>query len=155
MTDITLIATTAFGLESIVKREVQALGFTDIRVTEGRVQFEAAVKDIPRANLWLRSADRVLVKMGEFEARTFDELFEGVRSLPWEDWITRDGRFTVLGKAVKSQLGSYRAIQSITKKAVVERLKGAYAIDWFEETGPAFTIQVSLLKDEPGGYQGV
>ena len=147
MTDITLIATTAFGLESVVKREVKALGFDVVRVKEGRIEFDARLTDIPRANLWLRSADRVLVKMGEFEARTFDDLFEGVRALPWENWITKDGRFTVLGKAVKSQLGSYRALQSITKKAVVERLKGAYATDWFQETGPAFTIQVSLLKD--------
>ncbi len=147
MTSITLIATTAFGLESVVKREVQALGFADVRVSEGRVEFDAALADIPRVNLWLRSADRVLVKMGAFQARTFDELFEGVRALPWEDWIIQDGRFTVLGKGVKSQLGSFRTIQSITKKAVVERLKGAYAIEWFEETGPAYTIRASVLKD--------
>jgi len=147
MTAITLIATTAFGLESVVKREVQALGFDNLRVKEGRVEFDAELADIPRVNLWLRSADRVLVKMGEFEAHTFDELFEGVRALPWEDWITQDGQFTVLGKGIKSQLGSFRAIQSITKKAVVERLKGAYHTDWFEETGPAYTIRVSLLKD--------
>jgi len=144
---VTLIATTAFGLESVVKREVQALGFTDIRVQDGRVAFTARISDIPRANLWLRSADRVLLKMGEFEARTFDELFEGVRALPWERWITPNGKFTVLGKGVKSQLGSFRAIQSITKKAVVERLKGAYALDWFPETGPEFTVQAALRKD--------
>jgi len=147
MEEVTLIATAAFGLESVVKREVQALGFADARVRDGRVEFTAQVSDIPRANLWLRSADRVLLKMGEFEARTFDQLFEGVRALPWEDWITSDGRFTVLGKGVKSQLGSFRAIQSITKKAVVERLKGAYAVDWFQETGPEFTIQAALRKD--------
>ncbi len=147
MTSITLIATTAFGLESVVKREVSALGFENIRVQEGRVEFDAGLTDIPRANLWLRSADRVLLKMGEFEARTFDELFEGVRALPWENWITREGRFTVLGKGIKSQLGSFRAIQSITKKAVVERLKDAYRVDWLEETGPEFTIRASLLKD--------
>jgi putative N6-adenine-specific DNA methylase len=147
MTALTLIATTAFGLEKIVKNEVKALGFESIRVTEGRVEFDAQLSDIPRANLWLRSADRVLLKMGEFEARTFDELFEGVRALPWENWITRDGQFTVLGKGIKSQLGSFRAIQSITKKAVVERLKDAYHTDWFEETGPAYTIRVGLLRD--------
>ena len=147
MTALTLIATTAFGLEKIVKNEVKALGFESIRVTEGRVEFDAQLSDIPRANLWLRSADRVLLKMGEFEARTFDEPFEGVRALPWENWITRDGQFTVLGKGIKSQLGSFRAIQSITKKAVVERLKDAYHTDWFEETGPAYTIRVGLLRD--------
>jgi putative N6-adenine-specific DNA methylase len=147
MTAITLIATTAFGLESVVKREVAALGFENIRVQEGRVVFDADLTDIPRANLWLRSADRVLLKMGEFEARTFDDLFEGVRALPWENWITSDGQFTVLGKGVRSQLGSFRAIQSITKKAVAERLKDAYHVGWLEETGPAFTVRASLLKD--------
>ncbi len=147
MTAITLIATTAFGLEGVVKREVKALGFENIRVQEGRVEFDAGLDDIPRANLWLRSADRALLKMGEFEARTFDELFEGVRALPWEDWITRDGQFTVLGKGIRSQLGSFRAIQSITKKAVAERLKDAYHVAWLDETGPAFTVRASLLKD--------
>jgi len=147
MTAITLIATTAFGLESVVKREVQALGFRNIRVSEGRVEFDADLADIPGANLWLRSADRVLLKLGAFEARTFDELFEGVRALPWEAWIPQDGRFPVLGKGVKSQLGSFRAIQSIAKKAVVERLKDAYHTTWLDETGPEFTIRASLLKD--------
>jgi len=147
MTAITLIATTAFGLESVVKREVQALGFENIRVQEGRVEFDAELADIPRANLWLRSADRVLLKLGAFEARTFDELFEGVRALPWENWIIREGQFTVLGKGIRSQLGSFRAIQSITKKAVAERLKDAYHVGWLDEIGPAFTIRTSLLKD--------
>ncbi len=147
MTAITLIATTAFGLEGVVKREVKALGFEDVRVSEGRVAFKAALADIPRANLWLRSADRVLVKLGEFEARTFDDLFEGVRSLSWEDWIPPDGRFPVLGKGVKSQLGSHRAIQAITKKAVVERLKTAHQVQILPETGPTYVIRVSLLKD--------
>ncbi len=147
MDSVTLIATTAFGLESVVKREVQRLGFEVTRVTEGRVEFEATVSGIPRANLWLRSADRVLLKMGEFEAHTFDELFEGVRALPWEQWITQEGQFTVLGKGIKSQLGSFRAIQSITKKAVAERLMAAYRTSWLEETGPSYTVRASLLKD--------
>ncbi len=147
MDKITLIATTSFGIEAIVKREVQALGFEIVRVSNGKVEFAATPEDIPRANLWLRSADRVLVKMGEFRAATFDALFEQVKALPWESWITPDGKFTVIGSAVKSKLGSIRACQSITKKAVVERLKNAYAIEWFDETGPEFTIKVSLLKD--------
>ena len=147
MNEVTLIATAAFGLEKVVKREVQALGFEDVRVREGRIEFPAALEDIPRANLWLRSADRVLVKLGEFEARTFDGLFEGVRALPWEDWIPPTGRFPVLGKAVKSQLGSFRAIQSITKKAVVERLRAAHGVQTLPETGPDYTIQASLYKD--------
>ena len=147
MSKITLIATLTFGLEAIVKREVQALGFENITVADGKVEFEATPQDIPTANLWLRSADRVLLKMGQFEALTFDELFEQTKALPWEQWITEDGKFMVTGKAIKSTLGSVRACQSIVKKAVVERLKTAYNTDWFAETGPDFTIQVSMLKD--------
>ena len=147
MTDLTLIATTAFGLETVVKRELLAMGFDDVRASEGRVQFAAKITDIPRANLWLRSADRVLVKLGAFEARTFDDLFEGVRALPWEDWIPANGRFPVLGKGIKSQLGSYRAIQSIAKKAVVERLRQAHHVETLPETGPEYVIRVSIYKD--------
>ena len=147
MSQITLIATLSFGLEAVVKRELHALGFETTHVTDGKVEFEATPGDIPRANLWLRCADRVLLKMGEFPALTFDELFEQTKALPWEAWITEDGKFTVTGKAVKSTLGSVRACQAIVKKAVVERLKEQYHRDWFAETGPEFTIQVSMLKD--------
>jgi putative N6-adenine-specific DNA methylase len=147
MNRITLIATATFGLEKVVKNEVMALGFENIKVSEGKVEFEATLADIPRANLWLRCADRVLLKIGEFEASTFDELFEKTKALPWEDIITEDGKFDVDGKAVKSTLGSIRACQSIVKKAVVERLKQKYNKEWFEETGPEFTIQISMLKD--------
>jgi len=147
MNEITLIAALSFGLEAVVKRELHALGFETTHVTDGKVEFEATPGDIPRANLWLRSADRVLLKMGEFPALTFDELFEQTKALPWEAWITEDGKFTVTGKAVKSTLGSVRACQAIVKKAVVERLKERYHRTWFAETGPEFTIQVSMLKD--------
>ena len=147
MNEITLIATLAFGLEAVVKRELMALGFEDIRVSDGKVEFAATPEDIPRANIWLRCAERVLLKLGEFQATTFDELFEQTKALPWEKWITEDGRFTVTGKSVKSTLGSVRACQSIVKKAVVERLKQQYDTEWFAETGPEFTIQVSMLKD--------
>jgi putative N6-adenine-specific DNA methylase len=147
MNEITLIATAAFGLEKVVKNELIALGFENIKVSEGKVEFEATLGDIPRASLWLRSADRVLLKMGEFAAFTFDELFEKTKALPWENLITKDGKFDVNGKAVKSTLGSIRACQSIVKKAVVERLKEKYNKEWFEETGPEFTIQISMLKD--------
>ncbi|RJX23419.1 MAG: class I SAM-dependent RNA methyltransferase [Dethiobacter sp.] len=147
MSEIELIATATFGLEAVVKRELQNLGYTDINVSDGKVSFRADEKAIPRANLWLRSADRLLLKMGEFKALTFDELFEKTKALPWDDWITRDAKFTVNGKSVKSKLFSISDCQSIVKKAVVEKLKQRYAADWFEETGPESTIQVALLND--------
>ena len=95
MKQLTLIATTTFGLETLVKLEVKSLGFDDLRVSEGKIEFDAALEDIPRANLWLRCADRVLLKIGEFTAVTFDDLFEQTKALPWEEWITGDGRFNV------------------------------------------------------------
>jgi len=147
MDKIKLIATTAFGLETLVKWEVEDLGFEDMAVSNGKVEFSAEIADIPRANMWLRCAGRVQLKMGEFRATTFDELFEQTKALPWEDWITRDGQFTVLGSSVKSQLGSFRACQSIVKKAIVERLRHAYKVSWFRENGPEYTVKVSMLRD--------
>jgi putative N6-adenine-specific DNA methylase len=148
MEPITLIATARFGLEALVKREVEALGFTDLRVSNGRIEFEATVEDIPRLNIWLRFAGRLLLKMGEFPSASFNDLFEGVKALPWENWITQDGRFTVNAQLVKSTLQSERTSQAIVKKAVVERLKKIYGVDWFAETGPEFTIQVTVRKDQ-------
>ena len=147
MEPINCIATTTFGLEATVKREVAHLGFVVTSVQDGRIDFKGGMDAIPKANLWLRSADRVLLKMGEFTALTFDELFERTKALPWENWITEDGKFTVTGKSVKSKLFSVPDCQAIVKKAVVERLKTKYRTDWFEETGAAYTIQVALLKD--------
>ncbi len=147
MSDLTLTAICTFGLEAVVKREVLALGYRDLRVSDGKVEIAAGLADIPRLNLWLRSADRVLLKMGEFPALTFDELFERTRALPWEAWIPRDGRFPVLGKSVKSTLGSVRACQAIVKKAIVERLKSVYGLQWLPESGAEYTVQVALRKD--------
>lgn len=145
--EVTLIATAKFGLEMVVKQEVQALGFDEIVVSDGRIEFSADVTDIPRANLWLRCADRVLLKIAEFPAHTFDDLFEQTTALPWEAWITPDGRFTVNAKSHKSTLKSARSCQSIVKKAVVERLKTAYQLDWFPESGAEFTIQLALVRN--------
>lgn len=147
MEQIELIATSTFGLESVVKREVLALGYEDIEVENGKVTFKCDEKAIPKTNIWLRTADRVLLKMGEFKATSFEELFEKTKALPWEDWITEDGEFTVVGKAVDSKLMSVPDCQSIVKKAVVEKLKTKYNTEWFKETGAKFTIQVSILKD--------
>jgi len=147
MNQVNLIATAKFGLESIVKNELISLGYDDIQVSNGRIDFKANLSDIPKTNIWLRCADRILLLMDEFEALTFDELYEKTKAIPWENLITRDGKFTVTGKSIKSQLRSVRSCQSIVKKAVVDRLKEKYKIGWFEETGPEFNIQVSLLKD--------
>lgn len=147
MEKITLIATLSFGLEAVVKRELSALGFKNIKASNGKVEFTASPEEIPTANIWLRSADRVLLKMASFPASTFEELFEQTRAVAWESWITKQGKFTVIGKSIKSTLGSIRACQSIVKKAVVERLKQKYHTEWFEESGPEFTIQVSILND--------
>ena len=146
---LSLIATAAFGLEAVVKREVAALNFSDIKCLDAKVEFtsENLHEGIARANLWLRSADRVLLKMGEFTATTFDELFEKTKALPWEEWIPADGKFTVTGKSVRSGLYSVPDVQSIVKKAVVEKLRQKYKIEWFKETGAEFTIQAAILKD--------
>lgn len=144
---ITLIATVTFGLEKVVKNELKALGFSGTRGFDGGVEFDGELMDIARSNLWLRSADRVLLKMGEFTAVTFDDLFEQTKALPWEAWIAVDGKFSVRGKSVKSQLHNVSACQAIVKKAVVERLKTEYDVEWFPESGAEFTIQVSLLKN--------
>lgn len=148
MAKINLIATTTFGLEAVVKREAMRLGFENIKASDGKVEFEGDESAIPKANIWFRCADRILLKLGEFKATSFEELFEQTKALPWDEWITKDGEFTVTGKSVKSQLFSVPDCQAIVKKAVVEKMKQRYDdIEWFEETGAQYTIQVALLKD--------
>ncbi len=147
MAELELIATSTFGLESVVKKELINLGYNDLVVENGKVTFKATEKDIPIANLWLRTADRVLLKMGQFKATTFEELFQKTKALPWDEWITEDGEFIVNGKSVDSKLFSISDCQAIVKKAVVEKLKTKYKTEWFKETGAKFTIEVSLLKD--------
>ncbi len=147
MNNIDLIATTTFGLEAVAKRELMQLGYDDLKVENGKVNFKATEKDIPRANLWLRTADRVLLRMGEFKALSFDELFEKTKALPWDEWITEDANFVVEGKSINSKLFSISDCQRIVEKAVVEKLKTKYDRNWFEKTGAKYTIEVALLKD--------
>ena len=142
-----LIATCAFGIESIVANELRALGYTDLKVDRGRVAFSGPASAICRANLWLRTADRVLLVIGEFEARTFDELFDQTKALPWAEWLPEDALFPVIGKSVKSQLSSVPACQGIVKKAVVEAMAERYGRSRFEESGARYRISVALLKD--------
>lgn len=147
MQKVELIATATFGLESVVAEEVKHLGYTDVKVENGKVMYTADISAIARSNLWLRTADRVRVKIGEFRATTFDELFEQTKALPWSEWIPANATFPVEGKSVKSTLFSISDCQAIVKKAVVESLKKTYKQDWFEEQGPLFKIEVALLKD--------
>ena len=145
---IQLIATSAFGIESIVRYELSELGYTGQIVAPGRIQFEADLDAICRTNLWLRTADRILVLVDRFEASDFDALFETTRSLPWESWISADGSFPVNGRSRKSQLSSVPAIQRAVKRAVVDRLKQAHAVDELPESGPEYGIEVALLDDQ-------
>jgi putative N6-adenine-specific DNA methylase len=148
MPSVNLLATCTFGLESVVADELRALGYDDLRVERGRVGFTAPDSAICRANMWLRCADRVLLVMGEFTARTFDELFDQTTVLPWEEWLPEDALFPVEGKSVQSQLSSVPACQSITKKAIVEAMTRAYGRSRFEESGQRYRIQVALLRDK-------
>ncbi|WP_416151806.1 THUMP domain-containing class I SAM-dependent RNA methyltransferase [Salipaludibacillus sp. HK11] len=147
MNKITLIATAAMGLEAIVANEVRQLGYKDVTVENGKVIFEADFKAIARANLWLRTADRVKILVGEFNAVSFEELFEQTKALPWADFISEDSEFPVIGRSVKSRLYSVPDCQAIVKKAVVESLKKSYHIEWFEEIGAFQRIEVAIHKD--------
>ncbi|MBA9086299.1 putative N6-adenine-specific DNA methylase [Fontibacillus solani] len=142
-----LIATAPMGLEAVVARELKDLGYTETVVENGRVNFKGDLIDICRCNLWLRTSDRILIKMGEFKAVTFDELFEGTKALPWQDWIPSHGEFPVEGRSHKSQLSSVPACQGIVKKAIVEKLKESYHTEWFQENGPRYVIEIILLND--------
>lgn len=144
-----LIAPCHFGLESVLKREITDLGYDVSEVLDGRVAFIGDDEAIARANIGLRTAERVLIKVGSFNATTYEELFEGTKALDWESYIPVDGRFNVVKAAsIKSKLFSPSDIQSIMKKAMVERLKAVYNISWFEESGDDYPVRVTLMKDE-------
>lgn len=142
------IAPCHFGLESVLKREIQDLGYEIIQVEDGRVTFRGGIDAACRANIFLRTAERILLKAGSFKACTFDELFEKTKAVPWENYIPEDGKFWVTkASSVKSKLFSPSDIQSIMKKAMVERLKSCYHIQWFKEDGASYPIRVFLMKD--------
>ena len=144
-----LIAPCHFGLEAVLKKEILDLGYEIVRVEDGRVTFAGDEDAICRANIFLRTAERILLKVGQLHAVTFDELFEGIKALPWENYIPADGKFWVAkASSVKSKLFSPSDIQSIVKKAIVERLKGVYSLQWFPETGAEYPIRISFMKDE-------
>lgn len=149
MSRIELVAPCHFGLEAVLKREIQDLGYEILQVEDGKVTFCGDENAVCRANVFLRTAERILLKVGKLKAVTFDELFEQIKDLPWEDYIPSDGKFWVAkASSVKSRLFSPSDIQSIVKKAIVERLKNIYHIEWFPETGAEYPIRISFMKDE-------
>lgn len=143
------IAPCHFGLEAVLKREIIELGYEITSVEDGRVTFIGDAEAVCRANVFLRTAERILIKVGQFHAETFDELFEGTKALPWEEYLPQNAKFWVAKAAsVKSKLFSPSDIQSIMKKAMVERMRKSYHVNWFPEDGEAFPVRVFLHKDE-------
>lgn len=137
-----------FGLEAVLKREILDLGYEIRRVEDGKITFLGDAQGVADANMFLRTTERILLKVGEVPARTFEELFDRTKELPWENYIPENGRFWVAkANSVKSKLFSPSDIQSIMKKAIVERLKGVYGISWFPEDGADFPIRVAFMKD--------
>ena len=142
------IASAAFGMEGLTGRDLKRLGAEDVRVLNvGGAEFSGTLESAMKANLWLRCADHISLVVGEFPARSFEELFEGIRRIEWADYLARDSAFPVRARCVKSVLMSQTDTQKIVKKAVVEKLKGAYGVSWFEETGATVQIDVSLRGD--------
>lgn len=142
-----IIATSAFGIESVTAREISELGYKDILTENGRVTFRGDFDDIARANVCLRTADRILIKLAQFKATTFEELFQGVYAVEWADILSPDAFIHVVGKSVKSTLFSVPDCQSITKKAIIEKLKLKFGKEIFPEDGAEYRISVSILKD--------
>ena len=149
MKNFTLLAPCHFGLEAVLKREIYDLGYEISKVEDGRVYFDGDPEAVVLSNIHLRSAERVLLVVGQFKATTFEEFFQGVKSLPWESYIPKNGKFWVKkASSVQSKLFSPSDLQSVAKKAMVERMKAAYKIDWFPETGVEYPVRVFLYKDE-------
>lgn len=144
-----LVVPCHFGLEAVTKREIYDLGYEITKVEDGRITFEGDEEAICRANVFLRTAERVLLQVGRFRATTFEELFQGIKAIPWEEYIPENGKFWVKkASSIKSKLFSPSDIQSIAKKAMVERMKQHYHKEWFEEDGAAYPVRIFLLKDE-------
>ncbi len=148
MSKLELIAPCHFGLEAVLKKEILNLGYDIVKVEDGRITFAGDEAAIARANTFVRTAERILLKVGEFTAVTFDELFEGIKDIPWENYLTRDAKFWVSkATSTKSTLFSPSDIQSICKKAMVERMKTVYRQSWFEEDGAQYPVRVFIMKD--------
>lgn len=147
MEQFEIIVPTMFGIEAVCAREIRNLGYETKKVEDGRITFWGDAEAVARANICLRTAERVLIKVGEFSAVTFDELFEKNKALPWENWITKHNAFPVKGFSRNSKLFSVSDCQSIIKKSIVERLKQKYHVSWFDEKGAVYQVQFSIIKD--------
>lgn len=147
MSYLNIIATSAFGLESIVVHELKKIGIEKTEVENGRINFQGDYSSVVKSNLWLRCADRVLIKLAEFRAYDFEQLFQGTLAVEWENFIPVNGKMHVIGKAVNSKLHSVPDCQAIVKKAIVESMKRKYRQERFEESGPEYRIEISMLKD--------
>ena len=143
-----LIATTTFGLEAVVRRELEALGYDIDKVDNGRVFFTGDIKDIARANVWLRSADRVLIELATFEAKEFEDVYQGVYAIDWPNILPSNAKFVVSGKSIRSKLYSIRTLQSITERALIDRLQTVYKIKRFPKSGALYDVEISMLDDE-------
>jgi putative N6-adenine-specific DNA methylase len=148
MKKIRLVATTAFGIEAIAAQEIKNLGFENVVTENGRVIYDSDLTGIAKSNLWLRTPDRIYILLDSFIAKSFEDLFNKINNIPWENYIEEDGEFPVNAKSVKSTLFSLSDIQSISKKAIVNRLSDHYKVQWFNETGNEFSIVVAILKDK-------
>ncbi len=147
MSYLNLVATSAFGLESIVVHELKKIGVEKTEVENGRISFQGDYSTVVKSNLWLRCADRVLIKLGTFKAYDFEQLFQGALAIEWENFIPVNGKMHVIGKAVNSKLHSVPDCQAIVKKAIVESMKRKHKQEWFDESGPTYRIEISMLKD--------
>ena len=149
MSQYEFIAPCHFGLEAVLKKEILRLGYNIVKVEDGKITFTGDSDAICRSNIFLRTTERILLKTGSFRATTFDELFEGTKAIPWEQYIPKNGKFWVAkATSIKSKLFSPSDIQSIMKKAMVERMKEKYSINWFPEDGADFPVRVTIMKDE-------
>ncbi len=148
MKEFELIASATFGLEAIVKREIISLGYEITDSRNGRLTYRGDLRAIVRSNLWLRCADRVYIKMGGFTAKTFEQLFQAAKALPWEEWLPVNAHFSVTGTSAWSVLHSVPACQSIIEKAIVTRLSGVYGVERFAKDGPVYAVRFMAQKDE-------
>ncbi|WP_103981632.1 THUMP domain-containing class I SAM-dependent RNA methyltransferase [Helcococcus massiliensis] len=142
-----ILVTSEFGLESVLKQECIDLGFEDLEVSNGKIEFKGNFSDIVKANLWLRTAERVFIKLFEFKALSYDDIYDNVYNFDWENYLSKDGQFIVLGKSHKSKMFSISDNQSITKKAIIDRMRKEYGIDWFNEDKERYKITLSIFED--------